>query len=386
MTTSARLLSLIFATSLLPACQKAATDTATSSSASSGSTSSSTKYLYMATGSCYSGNGNTTFTNTTASNLVFRINATTGIRDTVIADYNASPSSPGDSPISIVNWDTDHLGVLVENTTTASLRRIEVVEKKLAGSRITLSANTTALSAQLRRMVKLADNSMLISKSTAIEKITASNIRLQSGANPWVSAPGGSCATSTTLISDMIALPNTGKIIFAHAAASQARIGMISSTGYSVAGDCLAAVTAPNASAFPVAMAYDSASSTLFVAYGGNAMTDNLNSIYAYTVNESAGTISAGTEIYDSFEYGSTYSYLLYGISSMYFDPATSQLYVATAVSNATTVANYAVEKLIFDSTKVAADRTHALTKATIAPFYSYGHDTKCITSMFIGE
>ncbi|MBK7963664.1 MAG: hypothetical protein IPK04_22185 [Bdellovibrionales bacterium] len=35
-------------------------------------------YLYVATGACYSGTGNTTFTTLTSSNLLYRINTSTG--------------------------------------------------------------------------------------------------------------------------------------------------------------------------------------------------------------------------------------------------------------------------------------------------------------------
>ena len=53
---------------------------------------SSSRYLYVASGACYSGGGNTAFSNTTSSNLVYRINLSTGAKDATIADYNSSPS------------------------------------------------------------------------------------------------------------------------------------------------------------------------------------------------------------------------------------------------------------------------------------------------------
>ena len=384
-TNSVRLLVVLAALHLAACAKPAATSSASTTDAASVTPS---RYLYVSSGVCYSGNGNTTFSNTTSSNIVYRINVDTGARDSVIADYNASPSSVGDSPVTVVDWDSTHVGVLVENSTTASLRRIEVVEKKLNGSRTTFTANTTALSAQLRGMVKLSDGSVLVSKGTAIEKITSSNVRLLKGANPWVNAPtGGTCGTTnTTLIPALTALPTTGKILMTHSAASNARALMISNAGYSTSADCLAAMTAPGANGWPVATAYDSVSKTLFVAYGGNALTDNLNAIYAYTVDETANTITGATEIYDSFEYGTTYPYLLYGISSMYYDESSKSLFVGTAINNSTTVANYAIEKLSFDSTKLAADRTHALSRSGALPFYSYGYDTKCVSSMMIAQ
>ena len=46
------------------------------------------KYLYVASGACYSGNGITSFTNATSSNLVYRLNLTTGTKERTIADLS----------------------------------------------------------------------------------------------------------------------------------------------------------------------------------------------------------------------------------------------------------------------------------------------------------
>jgi len=45
------------------------------------------RFLYVASGTCYSGGGNITFTNTTASNLVYRINLSSGQRDMLIVSF-----------------------------------------------------------------------------------------------------------------------------------------------------------------------------------------------------------------------------------------------------------------------------------------------------------
>lgn len=346
-----------------------------------------TKYLYVASGACYSGGGNTTFSNTTSSNLVYRINLSTGIKDITIADYNSSPSQAGDSPIAIANIDAHNVQILVENTTTAGARRIEKVEKVQTGNRVLFSNNITALSTQLRAMNLMSNGDLLISKGTAIERISSSNVRILKGTSPYVAAPASPCATSTTLISKVSTLAN-GFILFLHAAASQNRFGFVKAAGYRTAGDCTLAQPAPNVNAYPVASAYDAAHSVLLVAYAGNATTADLNSIYAYEIDETdtSVTIKSTHKIYDSADYPTLYGHLLYGISAMALDPDTNNLYLATATTTATTVLNYTIEKFSYDYSKLSVDDSHVLTRIGATPFYNYGIDTKCIADLHIGN
>ncbi|MES3038973.1 MAG: hypothetical protein V4736_13790 [Bdellovibrionota bacterium] len=347
------------------------------------SSSAASTYLYVAAGACYSG-GNTTFTNLTASNIVYRINTVNGIRDAVIADYNQSPAQVGDTPVGVVAKDLTYLYVLVENTTSVGSRRIERVERRASGSRSMFSNNITALSAQLRGISTLSSGDILLSKSTAIEKLSSANVRITAGANPYVNAPGGTCITSTTLISKVLTLGN-GNIVFLHAAAAQNRIGIISAAGYTAAADCKTSQAAPTATAFPVAAAYDATNTTLIVAYAGNTLATDVNSIYAYSVNETTNVISNPQKIYDASLYPVTYPYLLYGISEMTYDSVNRSLYIATAISTVTTVVNYAIEKFTYDFSKIGVSNTTVLTRVGSTPFYPYGIDTKCITSMFVG-
>ncbi len=303
-----------------------------------------------------------------------------------MADYFSAPSSPGDSPISITEFDSNRLAVLVENTTTATLRRIELIDKTQYGGRVTYSNNTAALSAKLRQMRRLSDGYMLISKSTAVEKITAGSGRLTVGANPWINlaTPTSACTTSNTMISSILQLPS-GLLAFAHAGSGTARIGIVSALGYSVAGDCKSGVTAPTANAFPTSMVYDKENKFLIVAYGGSSTGADLNSIYAYSVDETTGVITNPQKIYDSNQFGSTYNFLLFGISAMAFDSEKQQLYVATTISNATTAVNYRIEKLSYDAAKIGINNTAVLTKSNTV-FYNYGYDTKCISDLMIAE
>lgn len=345
------------------------------------------EYLYVAAGTCYSGVGNTTFSNLTSSNLIYRLNVDTGQRDMILSDYNAMPANVGDSPVSIVDWDDENIGVLVENTTTTGLRRVELVKKKQDGDRTIFSMNASLQNGQFRRMNRLSDGSLLISKSTAVEKLTATGIRLTVGANPWINAPGGSCATSTTLITDVFSFPVSGKILFSHAAASQNRFGLISTSGYSALADCKNAMSSPSlAAASPTAFAYLEDEQKLIVAYGGNSLADNLNSIYVYDVNEATDTISNPVEIYDSFQSGSIYPYLLYGISEITYHKKTKSLFVASTISTATTAVSYQIDKFSVDLSKILTEPTKVLTKIHNTPYYDYGYDTKCISSMFIGN
>ncbi|MGE0633212.1 MAG: hypothetical protein AB7O96_12435 [Pseudobdellovibrionaceae bacterium] len=350
-------------------------------------TTSSSRYLYVASGACYSGGGNTAFSNTTSSNVVYRINLSTGVKDITVADYNSSPSQAGDSPVGIASIDSENIYVLVENTTTAGARRIERVAKSADGSRALFSNNTTALSAQLRGMSLLSNGDFLISKSTALEKITSANVRVLKGANPYVSAPAAPCATSTTLMSKVSTMSNQF-IVFLHAATSQNRFGFVKAEGYGASGDCTPAQAAPNVASFPVASAYDALNSKLLVAYAGSSTATDINSIYAYSITETASSITVGAanKIYDANAYPTTYPYLLYGISEMVLDPVDNALYIATAVNTATTVVNYAIEKFSYDASQIGVTNSSVLTRSGSTPFYDYGGDTKCIADMMISN
>jgi len=319
--------------------------------------------------------------------LVYRVDLSTGQRNMILADYNASPSQPGDSPVGLVNIDSNQIYVVVENTTTAGARRIEKVSKSAFGTRSLFSNTTAALSAQLRGVEGLSNGDLLITKSTAIEKITSSNVRIVKGTSPFVNAPAAPCATSTTLISKTLTL-NNGHIVYLHAATSQNRIGVINASGYSTAGDCLASKAAPIATAFPVAMTYDRINSNLIVAYSGNSTAVDVNSIYVYPVTETASSVTIGTgaKIYDSNLYPSTYNFLLYGVSDMVLDSTDNSLYVATAVNTSTTILNFAIEKLRYHPNSIGVDNTSVLTKSASTSFYNFGADTKCISDMMIAD
>lgn len=330
------------------------------------------KYLYVSTGTCYSGN-NTTFTTATASNQTYRLNLTSGQKELNIADYFSLPANPGDSPVGLVDIDDSTMMILVES---ASGRRIEKLAKVANPTRTIFSSNTAALSAVLKGITKTSDGGYLIAKTSGIEKLTSQGIRMGS---PYIgTALGATCGTSNANINN-VAVTSSGKIIYTNAAASNNRWGVISPNGYSSAADCLAAQAAPDVNSYPVAVQFIPSYNQVIVAYAGNSLNVNLNSIYVYDFNDSTNVISNATKIYDANTY-LTAGYLLYAISAMIYNPDDRTLFVATAVSNATTVVNYSIEKLNYNPD------AKTLTRSSTVPFYSYGVDTKCISSLMIAE
>lgn len=356
---------------------------------SDSSSSSSAGHLYVAAGACYAGSGNTTFSATTSSNLVYSLDLSSGQRDLLIADYLAAPSNTGDSPVGVLEYDDANLLVVVENS-TAGLRRIEKIPKANSGARTIYSQNSTALSAQLRRVRQAPGGWLLVSKSTDVEKMKDGTNRIMSSTYPFIhlaNPPATSnCSTANTLISDLQVLGSGGLIAVAHAAAGKTGFAVLSATGYAAVADCKNNVfqAAPQTTTFPSAMAYDSVNHYLLVAYAGSTTATDINSIYAYSIDEATGAIGTGQKVYDAATYGSTYPFLLYAVSAMAFDKTSKNLYVATATSSATTVANYRIERLHYDPTMIGSANTSVLTYDRT--FYNFGNDTKCISQLTIGN
>lgn len=312
----------------------------------------STKYLYMATGACYGGG---VATSPGPANLISRYDLQTGARLGVVIDYNTF--NPGDSPVAMWEYDQNQMLVLVEN---AAGRRIDRVSKNGSGALVHI-ANATALSAALRSIVMLNDFSLLISKSTAIEKFNSAKSRVLNGANPWVSAPAGACAASATLISSMAVFPN-GKILYSHAAASpNNKLGLISAAGYTVVGDCLTTQAAPATTSLPTKVLNLSSGKTL-VSYGSTVGASNL--VYSYNVNATANTITGATAAWTDYS-------IVNGPSSMVEDPSTGDVLISNATSTFNTV-----ERFHFNQA------AGTLTRARSTPFMSSSIYTRCITDM----
>ena len=208
------------------------------------------------------------------------------------------------------------------------------------------------------------NGSLLVSKTTAIEDFSSNKARILQGANPFVNAPAGACATSTTLISSMTTLPN-GKIIFAHAAATpNNKFGVISSTGYAAASDCLAAQTAPNTLALPTAVTVHNDGTTVLVAYGSTTAASN--AIYTYTVNATTGAITNPVSAFSDFT-------IVNGPSAMTEDSTTGIVYVANATSTANTIEKFTLSGGV-------------LTRAGTTPYLPSSVYTRCVSSMMVSS
>lgn len=399
----------------LSACVKKAEEEQSSSLAGA-------KKLYVSTGSCNSGTGITTYT-TTATRTLEEYDIESSEHTATLLDYNAAGTFVAAThPKSIVN-DGSSLYILNENATTVSERKVILVPKSAPFSFATYYTNPTVLNGIVLSLFKDEEGSMLISKSTAIEKISVSPIRLPAGANPWVNAPGGSCATSTTMVSSVLALPkyagtSTGKVAFAHQGATAAlnRIGLISYTGYFAASDCLSGVQISSvthtkaANLAPATVAFNatgtSPTAMVFIPFPNGTKTGKLLVAYSngQTSNNAAGTynLNHGLVMWDVDESSATAASLsnpvvvfddstvLYGISAMAYDSLSGYVYVATAgepgaVNQTTNGYGYNIEKF---AVSIASDGSPSLTRSTNSgkPFIKGGANTKCISSLALGD
>ncbi|MFS4459302.1 hypothetical protein [Bdellovibrio sp. HCB2-146] len=352
--------------------------------------SSSSRYLYVATGACNNGFGITTYTGTNASNVIFRLNAESGQYEGRIADFSTVADAPA-TPVSVTDFDDDYLLALIEHGT---LRRVEKIEKKLSGERTTFYNNTSAtapigaLTGVLKSIIKVSDG-YLISKTTAIEKLNTSLTRVPgTGTASWVATPGGVCATANINFNSLTTYPTTGNasgynIVYTHSAgasnATTNRIGVINGlTGWNGTTGCVSNQSTVAAAATPVAAVYMKNHHRLVVAYAGTNTTPQ-NSLYTYAIDEAA----TSNVISDAFK-GYDDPNVIFAASAMYYDEETSSLYVAGGAAIATNLTTgntvYKIEKFTYDAT------TKLFTRVGSLPFYAGNIETRCISSMFVGN
>ncbi len=244
-------------------------------------------YIYVASGRTYAGNGVTMVS--TPSALVTRYRED-GTFDCVIKDFN---NGSGDFPVAIANFNDTAIVALIEN---AGARRLIKLPKDCSGTEVGFVVNPTALNSVLRHVFVTPDGGYLVSKTSAIEKFTSSGARVTSGANPFVNAPAGACATSTALNSKIALGPN-GSILIAHAgAAPNNQINLVSANGYLVAGDCLASVDGPTTGHFPTSLLLHAATGKLLAGFGNN--TGAIHQIYSYDVT--ATTLANPLQLYNN--------------------------------------------------------------------------------------
>lgn len=384
-----------------------------------------TKYLYISSGLCNSGSGITTFTSSTSSKMVSKLNMDSKTLSTVLdlsSPYQGGAFAPETGAQSLIDQGSSLL-MLTENAVNMGERKIFSIPKLTPYNTAIFSNDVLAFTATAahitRGMEQDADGTFLFSKSVAIEKVGTNALRIPNGANPWVNAPAGTCATSTTFLSALKVLPpytgtTNGKIIFAHQGATAAtnRLGIISQNGYVTAASCLngyqitatahtnaPGVTGPltfNATngVSPTAMVYVPpsgaiATGSLIVGYSSAVSTDlnnGTNLVYAivkWTVTETsdtAATLTAPVVLYNNFTN-------IFGISAMAYDAEDSSLYVATAsqagvANQATAGYGYKIEKFTLDLNTPAL----TLVRSNNLPYLDRSSATKCISSLIIGR
>ncbi|MFZ3230964.1 MAG: hypothetical protein WA160_12220, partial [Pseudobdellovibrio sp.] len=189
------------------------------------------KMLYFSTGQCNSGAGITTFTGTTSSRMISKVDLTTGASSVILdlsAPYQGGVFAPETASQSLVDNGTSLL-LLTENAVNTGDRKVFSIPKLSPFNTTIFASDALALTPTAahiaRTMVKDVDGALLFSKSVSTEKIGTNSLRIPVGANSWVNAPAGTCATSTTFMSALQVLPpltgaTSGKIIYAHQGAT----------------------------------------------------------------------------------------------------------------------------------------------------------------------
>lgn len=404
--------------SLILSCQKAAEETLPSVAPVVAS-----RNLYVASGFCYSGTGITSYSGANSSRMISKVDLTSGVLTPFLdlsSTYQGGDLAPETSPQSIIDNGTSLL-MLTENAVNMGDRKIFSIPKSSTYNMSVLTGDALALTQTAahitRTLVKDADSTLLFSKSIAVERIGNNTLRIPMGANPWINAPAGSCATSITLISSLVVLPpytgtTNGKVIFAHAGNTAAlnRLAIVSQDGYAIAGNCINGYQtnlqvhtyAPNVTGPAIAfvgtgstitaMTYISTGTgtgKLITAYSASVATElnnntNLNyAIVMWDVTESsssAATITNPVVLYKEFSD-------IFAISAMTYDSVDNSLYVATAsqpgVANQTTSGyGYKVEKFTLNVTTPSL----TLVRVNNKPFLDRSSSTKCISSLAVGE
>src|SRR5690606_25684035 len=96
----------------------------------------------------------------------------------------------GDTPVAIVNYDSEHLLVAVENATTVSLRRIEKLAKdgSSVSNFLVNSAAFNAANMVIKDLIFASDGGYLVSKgitsaNAVVEKFNSVKARITIAAN-----------------------------------------------------------------------------------------------------------------------------------------------------------------------------------------------------------
>ena len=385
--------------------------------------------LYVASGACNSGTGVTTYTLPAgagaASKVITKWDATAGTYEGVFLDFNTGSFVAGSGPQQLID-DGDYIYAAVENALAIN-RAIIKIPKSDPNSYITWYANATTLATILKGFARDADGSIMIGRSTMIEKITAAQARATIGAAAWINAPGGNCATSITQMNAVSILApltaagyTSGKIIFTHGnnTAATNRIAIVRDNGYIGLTDCLAGaqtnlaghVPASNRPArvmafnalgpqptsmvyIPLATPTATATGRLIVTYSAAQVSNsaaglyNLNhGIVAWDVLEDAvGGVTLTTApvvLWDDMS-------VVYGASAIAYDSTDSSIYVGVGGEPGVAVAAYSTNNVGYNVEKFTYSvSANTLTRVTVnnRAFIPGNATTKCISGITVGE
>jgi hypothetical protein len=329
-------------------CQKKATDTGTTEPVASDDS----KYLYFSAGGCYVGTlTGTRPVSTTASGFISRISVDSGqIQGVPIFDLYQSGLNLWS--VGITNYDEDHF--LANIATSTAGFRIDKIRKDGLQQKEDYLSDVTNLTGVLRNINLLSDGSILVSRSTIVEKYNSSRVRITNtpGTASFISNPAGSCTGSNTLASSVLPLPN-GSILYTHAGgATNNRIVVIDSAGYDAAADCKGALTfngtsSPATVAVPTAAVLVPNTDPYQIIVSTASSTAGNDQIYLFTVNSTTNAVTFVKSLYNDNAY-------VRGVSAMTFDPETNELYVA----NGSTMLGNTIEKLVYNSTAQTLTRS----------------------------
>lgn len=367
-------------------------------------------YLYISTGKCYAGDGFAVPDISDVGVLLSRLNLSSQSYE-VVKDYGDLSNEVADTFASgIVDGGDGYIYASVENAAATGNRRVDKIQKTAFGTQSIWAQNSSVFSTVLKGISRAADGGVLVGGTSLIERFDSTPTRKKATqALAWGETHAGSCATNNTLITSLVALPaytgtSMGKYVYAHAAAGQNDIGVISMNGSIDGTSCLAnaagasaltnSATATqgwgatlSASATPTAIVYiatpaGTTTGKLLVAYSSstlNAVGSVSNALVMYDINEtsaSAAVINNGQILYHDHSY-------FFGVTAMAYDSSTASLYVATSNSLDVTPIGYNIEKFTIDLTTPGATR---VPNADQSSFQSANSFNNCVTGMFVGN
>lgn len=381
-----------------------------------------TNVLYVSTGACNSGPGQTAYTSATATRTIERFAVSNGASLGALFDYGNAQSGMQQlmSPAAIYNSGSS---VFVLNEGGAGQRNLIRVPKSTPYTyTIPIANNALAFTNALTAFTIDDEGSFLISKNSAIEKFNSISTRLTASGAAWVTSPGGSCASAAASVASVLTLPTssgiTGHVIYSNqgVTSSTNRLGIIyGGTGYINTSNCLsgaqinttAHTKASNLSSGTIAFIPTGTGPTSMVLVPFTSGTVKAKLIVSYSnaqtynsVSGSVTTLNHGIAAWDIVQTSPSTASLVnpvvlvenhnkvFAVSAMAYDSSDNSLYVAVGGvlgSNNQTTGNagYNIEKYTLDLTQSTGP---TLTRVGTQPFILGGSNTKCISGLAVGQ